>query len=249
MHLIGVFAKYWQAGKVKTRLAQSISASKQSPIGLPLAQEIAKDLYYSFLETTLKQVSSLSESGKDVEFAIGYSPIDQKAAFQELVKPFPGRWHLLPQSDGDLGHRMDDFFRKGFQMGARSVILIGSDCPQIDQAVFFKGLDLLENKDLIFGPAEDGGYYLVGCRKHCPEIFQGIQWSTETVLENTLSKAALKQRSIGLLEKLFDLDDRTALQKFTELYSNQQSKENTDRSCLNRTSELAELAEKIRKIL
>lgn len=110
------------------------------------------------------------------------------------------------QETGDLGVRMAQAFASAFKRGCRSVVLIGTDCPQIDESILREAFSSLEGKDLVLGPAHDGGYYLIGLRRPSPELFHEITWGTETVLEQTLLRARDAGRSYCLLETRNDVD-------------------------------------------
>src|SRR5437899_13040386 len=96
-----------------------------------------------------------------------------------------------PQGDGDLGKRMERAVQEAFEGGAPAAIVIGADCPELGAGHLAAALRVLERKDVVLGPAADGGYYLIGMRRFLPEAFRGIEWSSERVLDQTL--AALRQ--------------------------------------------------------
>ena len=108
---------------------------------------------------------------------------------------------------------MEGAFRKCFAKGYREVVVIGTDTPWMGAERLRRAFAALKAFDVVIGPAEDGGYYLLGMRKMVPEIFRGIPWSTERVFALTLEKiAALKLRK-KLLRRDFDLDRPEDLQR------------------------------------
>jgi uncharacterized protein len=185
-----VFAKTPKPGKVKTRLLAAVSA------------EVAAALHKACIADTLRLVRKMR--GCDViVFAAGGT-----GYFRELVKKQKGgaRVRVLPQRGADLGARMESAFRKCFAMGYREVVVIGTDTPWMGAQQVRKAFAELKVNDVVIGPAEDGGYYLLGMRRFAPGIFRGIPWSTERVLELTL-KVIVKGKLRGkLLRRDFDLD-------------------------------------------
>ena len=110
----------------------------------------------------------------------------------------------LPQAGGDLGARMEAAFAAAFARGYDRVVLFGSDIPGLGERILGRSLDLLRERDLVLGPARDGGYYLIGLTRPHPELFRGMKWSTERVLAQTLERA--RGLSLVLLEELADVD-------------------------------------------
>jgi glycosyltransferase A (GT-A) superfamily protein (DUF2064 family) len=101
---------------------------------------------------------------------------------------------------------MENAFRKCFAMGYREVVVIGTDTPWMGAERVRKAFAELKANDVVIGPAEDGGYYLLGMRKFAPGIFRGIPWSTERVLELTLKVIVRGKLRGKLLRRDFDLD-------------------------------------------
>ncbi|MFH1059409.1 MAG: TIGR04282 family arsenosugar biosynthesis glycosyltransferase, partial [Pseudomonadota bacterium] len=96
---------------------------------------------------------------------------------------------IRPQAEGDLGARMHQALSEALAEGADRVVLMGSDCPGLTDAVLAQAFAALHDHDLVLGPATDGGYYLVGLTRPAPELFADITWGTERVLEQTLAAA------------------------------------------------------------
>jgi len=110
------------------------------------------------------------------------------------------------QSEGDLGKRMQAAVDLAFSNDARRVVVIGTDCPSIDEALLGSAFDALNHVDLIFGPAADGGYYLVGLSRPCPAIFLDIEWGGPQVLNQSLTAARVSGFDTSLLEVHRDVD-------------------------------------------
>ncbi len=185
-----VFAKTPKPGKVKTRLLAAVSA------------EVAAALHEACIADTLRLVRKMR--GCDViVFAAGGT-----GYFRELVKKQKrgARMRVLPQRGAELGVRMENAFRKCFAMGYREVVVIGTDTPWMGAERVRKAFAGLKANDVVIGPAEDGGYYLLAMRKFVPEVFRGIPWSTERVLELTLKVVERGKLRGKLLRRDFDLD-------------------------------------------
>jgi rSAM/selenodomain-associated transferase 1 len=185
-----VFAKTPKPGKVKTRLLAAVSA------------EVAAALHEACIADTLRLVRKMR--GCDVfVFAAGGT-----GYFRRLAKKQGrgARVRVLPQRGAELGARMENAFRKCFAMGYRKAVVIGTDTPWMGTERLRRAFAELKMNDVVIGPAEDGGYYLLGIRKMVPEIFRGIPWSTERVLELTLKKIVALKLQKKLLRRDFDLD-------------------------------------------
>ncbi len=184
---IVVLAKAPVAGMVKTRLAPRLGAEG--------AARLHEDLVQRTLRTALGA-------------AVG--PVELCAA-PSLQHPFFAtceRQHciaLSEQGEGDLGERMARVIERVTQSGMR-VVLVGADCPALDAAYLRGAVQALDRCDVVFGPAEDGGYVLVAARRLVPEMFRGPHWGTETVLSETRSR--LREAGVAWRElaTLWDLD-------------------------------------------
>ena len=112
----------------------------------------------------------------------------------------------ISQGEGDLGQRMQRAFQESFNEGSGATVIIGTDCPTLSPTILEDAFTSLRDHDLVIGPAADGGYYLVGLRCPMPEIFQQIDWGTETVLRQTLAAIEKRDPSIRWLTPLNDVD-------------------------------------------
>jgi rSAM/selenodomain-associated transferase 1 len=164
--------------------------------------------------------SSSSSGGKEkkvVDCRVRYDDSLAGEDGESKMKAWLGLdWIYEPQGPGDLGERMAaaTALADGGEKGVGSVVLIGSDCPFIKPKHLKEALAALEEEeggeeggnDLVLGPAKDGGYWLIGLRRPCPELFQGVDWGTGRVLEQTLAIAAGLGMKVKLLEALHDMD-------------------------------------------
>jgi rSAM/selenodomain-associated transferase 1 len=124
-----------------------------------------------------------------------------------------GRWgrHLgvdrvVTQGPGSLGLRMQRQILRGSREGAAAVVVIGSDLPELTGADLVEAFRALERASVVLGPAGDGGYWLIGRRGPTPQLFSGIDWGSERVLQQTLGQARLAGLSMALLAERHDLD-------------------------------------------
>jgi hypothetical protein len=113
---------------------------------------------------------------------------------------------LRPQCAGDLGVRMRAAIEESLARGADRVVLIGSDCPDLDRDLILEAFRRLEASDLVIGPATDGGYYLIGM-KNVHDIFTEIPWSTGRVFQETMEKVKGAGLKVALLPTLSDVDE------------------------------------------
>jgi rSAM/selenodomain-associated transferase 1 len=190
-----VFLKYPTPGAVKTRL------------GPELTPEQAADFYRALAEDVL-QINSRSTRYQTI---VCFAP----AGAHEQVRSWLGREVALQEQCGDdLGARQFDALRRALQGGFRKAVLIGTDCPTITPADVEAAFDALEESDVVIGPAEDGGYYLIGSRRPLRSIFEGISWSTEKVLGETTARIEKAGLGLRLLGAKSDIDSYEDLERF-----------------------------------
>jgi len=112
---------------------------------------------------------------------------------------------FVPQSEGDLGARMRGAFE--LALGAfDAAIVVGADIPGIDGAILRDAIDRISSRDLVLGPAPDGGYYLIALKKPTPRLFDDIVWSRDDVAQRTIAKAAGLGLSVAMTEPRRDID-------------------------------------------
>jgi rSAM/selenodomain-associated transferase 1 len=184
-----IFVRAPEAGRVKTRLAAAIGA------------EAALDVYRTLAEHTLREAEKLRTDG--VEIRVHYTPADAEQAVRGWLGADAT---YLPQADGDLGVRMEDAFARAFAAGARQVIIVGSDLPALSAELLRRAFRALDEHPAVLGPARDGGYYLLGLIGPVPGIFDGIAWSTPSVLAETCARFRTAGIHPPLLEELADVD-------------------------------------------
>jgi uncharacterized protein len=188
-NLLIIFVKNILLGKVKTRLAKSIGDTG------------AFEVYRKLVEITEKETSQLENC--DIHIYFSDQIIDSKWTGKEK----------FVQDGSDLGERMKNAFTNAFNQGYHRVVGVGSDLPDLKAAVITKGFDALKKKDTVFGPATDGGYYLLGMYKMIDCIFENKDWSTDYLLKQTLVDLDSNQLSYSLLDILNDIDNLEDLKK------------------------------------
>jgi rSAM/selenodomain-associated transferase 1 len=135
---------------------------------------------------------------------VAFTPDNSAPLFRALV---PQPFSCFPQQGTDLGERMRRVFERLFAQGLRRVVLIGSDLPPIAFSVLDSAYaSLRTERDVVLGPSEDGGYYLVAMTRLISGMFEGIGWSRPDVLSRTLEKLHQASASYELLSPCQDLD-------------------------------------------
>lgn len=149
--------------------------------------------------------------------------------FAEVAGP---AWQVQPQHAGDLSVRLTGFFADAFQANATRVIAIGSDCPELDCRTIENAFAILDSNRVVLGPAGDGGYYLVGMREPTAWLFEGIDWSTNRVWEQTRRKLSNRNVAWGALPQMNDVDDTSDLIRLCARLAN--SADGLDQNLLSR---------------
>lgn len=195
--ILVIVAKEPVPGKVKTRLLPRFDARQ------------ASELYRLFIKDMVEELSRLSHR----TLALAYTPEEAEPTFRKMVdQPLL----LFPQEGADLGERLANIFERMFREGYEQVLIINSDSPDLSHRLVAKSLALFDDPltDVVLGPCDDGGYYLVGLRRPIPELFAQIPWSTDQVLKKTLERAQSLGIVCSLSEPWYDIDTYEDLVKF-----------------------------------
>jgi len=201
-NLLLIFTRNPELGKCKTRLAANVG------------DQIALDIYKFLLNHTVSITKNLSAT-KTVYYSenVWENDIWDSTIFLKKL-----------QNGSDLGYRMQQAFQEGFEDGFEKIIIIGSDLFDLSENDIENAFSALNDAEFVLGPAEDGGYYLLGMKYLEPNIFKNKAWGTNTVLQDTLTD--LKNKKTTFLERRNDIDiyddikDVPAFKSFLKKYKN-----------------------------
>jgi rSAM/selenodomain-associated transferase 1 len=181
-----VFAKYPEPGRVKTRLAATAGPEK------------AAALYRRWIGEVFTALQPLRGSARLVCCYDG-APRESFSDWEHLADDW---W---PQSPGNLGERLATGFLLGLAAGG-PVIAVGTDCLELDAGLVGQAFDILEAREVVFGPTPDGGYYLVGMSADRRDLFASVRWSCEETLADHLARCRERGWAHGLLPPRHDID-------------------------------------------
>lgn len=196
-----IFAKYPEPGKVKTRLAKDIGA------------QAAADLYRAFLLDLAERFSTASTDG---QYDLYWACPPSEHALAEIVGADA---RILLQRGDELDERLYHACEDMAAVGYQRAILIGSDAPHLPASTITEALIKHGADDVVLGPAEDGGYYLIALdlQPEPPDLFRGIEMSTEHVFVQTATRAMVSGLTVAGLPRLFDVDTRDDLTRLARL--------------------------------
>src|SRR6266496_6553063 len=188
-----IFTKNLIFGNVKTRLAATVS------------NEVAFTVYKQLVQHTISVTDCLP-----VDKIVFYSEqIDERDMWSNDI------YEKQLQAGKDLGERIHNAFHQVFNKGYSKAVIIGTDCPELTSGIIMSAFVYLNNHDVVIGPARDGGYYLLGMKKLHTELFRNINWSSDKVLQQTLTACRQLFLSTHLLPELSDIDDENDLKNST----------------------------------
>jgi uncharacterized protein len=229
-----IFAKAPIPGQVKTRLCP------------PLTPDEAATLHGSFVLDTLERTKLAATTLKlPFDRYLACAPAATHVFFKIMEERHGVK--VTDQVGDDLGARMNQAFETMFARSYRQVLIIGTDVPTVPLNHFKQALAKLEQSDLVLGPAQDGGYYLIGLTRPAPELFIDIPWSTDQVLGLTQDKAARVGLKTALLEPWRDVDTLADLQALIDANGTDSKKPKNERTFSSRTAGVLEtLAKRLR---
>ena len=185
-----IFTRYPEPGITKTRMIPALGA-----VG-------AAKLQRQMTEYVLAQ-AQLLQSSYDVSIEVRFAGGDK-----QLMQAWLGNdIECIAQGEGDLGQKMANSLISAFQNPTKSVVIIGSDCPELTPALMVKAFQQLQlGSDLVLGAAIDGGYYLIGLSRFIPELFTEISWGSAQVFSQTVETAQSLNLTTAYLPPLADVD-------------------------------------------
>jgi hypothetical protein len=193
-----IMAKAPLPGKTKTRLCP------------PFTPQEAARLYQALLQDTLALASRFADTDRSLTVAIAFSPPKAHALFAGLAAPGT---RLVGVQGKDIGGCLSQALGAMFRSGYSKVLALSSDSPSLPIECLKQAFTSLETSELVFGPALDGGYTLVGMRQLYPEIFSGIEWSSAQVLTQSLQRAAALGLTTALTPEWYDIDTAADLER------------------------------------
>lgn len=187
--VLAVFVKSPEPGQVKTRLANEIGPEAAAALYRRLARAVLADNIATGRHRTV----------------VWFAPPEQGDPVRSWLSGL-AVGEFIAQHRGGLGQRMMGTFRRHFREGARRVLLIGSDCPGVDRRTARRAFEALGQHDLVLGPSQDGGFYLIGLTAPAPGLFRRVAWSTPAVLAQTVRNAVSLGLRVATLPMLRDID-------------------------------------------
>ena len=198
---LAIMTKAPRAGQVKTRLTPPLTAEEAATLNSCFLRDIS---------------AAIGKASGELARGIGcYTPVGAEEEYRKILPP---DFQLIPQRTGAFGHRLAGAIEDLLAAGFNSVCLINSDSPTAPASIFAQAAELLSspNDQLVLGPSEDGGYYLIGMKTLHPRLFEDIDWSTDRVLAQTRTRASEIGLPICLLRVCYDVDDRASLDRLCE---------------------------------
>lgn len=196
--LIQIFFKAPIEGKVKTRLIPKVGLSNSVIIHMRLCEQV------------IQCVAGYAEKSEDVavqfwvDLDIGHAFVQENAARYGI--------DVFQQKGNDLGERMQSAMTSGLML-ADQVVIVGGDCFSLCDQYLAQAFEMLENKDVVFGPADDGGYILIGSHGLEEGFFSEVQWGESTVLASSIDCVHQSGKTHGLLEERWDIDTWEDIQR------------------------------------
>jgi rSAM/selenodomain-associated transferase 1 len=188
-----LFTRYPEAGKTKTRLIRELGAQGAAMLQKRLTERVVSQANLLWQRLAIATIV----------YFVGGS--------RKKMTSWLGQMHYIAQADGDLGERMHAAFQHAFAEGAEIAVLIGSDIPDISFDLLQQAFTALLTREVVIGPSEDGGYYLLGlcankASKLLPLLFTEMPWSTGELFAATLSRLDKAGYSVATLPPLRDID-------------------------------------------
>ena len=196
-----IFTKFPVEGKVKTRLAKN------------MGNKFAVSFYRVCAEHTFKELVKVKETGSEL-----FLFCSEENEIEQVMKWAGKDFNYYSQQGNDLGLKMYNAFDTVFKRGYKKVIIIGTDAPDVSMKIVQSAILVLDNYSVVIGPANDGGYYLLGFKLKLIDLFSGIEWSTNSVFDNTIEKLKNSKINYFTLDELTDIDTLEDLQNWLKQY-------------------------------
>ncbi|VVB90274.1 Uncharacterised protein [uncultured archaeon] len=217
-----IMAKAPEPNKVKTPMIPSLDPWSLS------------DLYHNFLLDKIEQVKNI-----EAQAFIAFTPKTEFDFFRSIA---PDGFKLIKQVGRNLGERLANISRSLFGEGFKKVLILDSDTPNLPVEYIKKGFEQLDNSDVVIGPCEDGGYYLIGMRASQPHLFRDIPWSTSGVTELTMNKVQSSGLIVSLLGMWYDIDKLEDLRRLKNEMDLPPDKRKTSFLCQNTCNAISKMS-------
>jgi rSAM/selenodomain-associated transferase 1 len=190
-----VFTRFPVEGKVKTRLAKD------------MGDKFAVSFYRVCAEHTFTELLKVKETGSEL-----FLFCSEESEIEQVMNWAGNNFKYYSQQGSDLGIKMYNAFDTVFKKEYKKVIIIGTDAPDVSMNIIQSAISVLDNYSVVIGPANDGGYFLLGFKSKLIDLFSGIEWSTDSVFDNTIEKLNNSKTNYFILEELTDIDTLEDLQ-------------------------------------
>jgi hypothetical protein len=178
-------------GKTKTRLHSH------------LKPEECAELHKAFLKDISNKLENIREQYQSLDLFLSYTPQGSENIFTDLISD---KFSFMLQKGNDLGARMYNSISEAYNKSNEPVIITGSDLPSLPAEIITEAVAALKEKDIVIGPAADGGYYLIGMQTPYPFLFTYNEWGSDSVLVKTLKSASEHNLTIHFLPEWYDID-------------------------------------------
>jgi hypothetical protein len=178
-------------GKTKTRLQSHLKPDE------------CAELHRAFLKDISNKLENIKKQYQTLDLFLSYTPEGSENLFDDLIGD---NFNLILQKGKDLGARMYNSISEAYSKTDEPVIVTGSDLPSLPAEIITEAVAALKEKDLVIGPAADGGYYLIGMQTPHPFLFASNEWGSDLVLIKTLKLAAEHNLQIHFLPEWYDVD-------------------------------------------
>jgi rSAM/selenodomain-associated transferase 1 len=208
---LGIMTKAPEAGKVKTRLTPPLTSAEAAALNISFLRDLARSI----------DVTTGVAPARGVAI---YTPLGKEAVYENVL---PDRFLMIPQRGEDFGKRLELAVADLLDAGFASVCLINSDSPAVSWNNFAEAANELAKPgdQIVLGPSDDGGYYLIGLKQLHRRVFEQIDWSTERVFKQTLKRAQEIGVPVHQLATGYDVDDQGTLRRLCdELLGGSESK-------------------------
>jgi len=196
-----VFTKFPVEGKVKTRLAKN------------MGNKFAVSFYRVCAEHTFKELIKVKETGSEL-----FLFCSEENEIEQVMNWAGNNFNYYSQQGNDLGLKMYNAFETVFKKGYKKVIIVGTDAPDVSMNLVQSVISVLDNYSVVIGPANDGGYYLLGFKSKLIDLFSGIEWSTDSVFNSTIEKLNNSKTHYFVVDELTDIDTLEDLQNWLKHY-------------------------------